>query len=122
MLSIPPLESFGPRICVCGPSNAGKSTLTQALAGKIGATPVHLDQYRFLPNTDWQERPDEEFARLHDQAVAGETWVIDGGYSKLLPTRLDACHRPHSTSGQSLVQSHALLLSHAVSASPRRQS
>ncbi|HEY4200025.1 MAG TPA: AAA family ATPase [Devosiaceae bacterium] len=88
MLTIPPLETFGPRICVFGPSNAGKSTLTVALAAKTGARPVHLDQYRFLPDTDWQERPDDEFAQLHDEAIAGESWIIDGGYSSLLPGRL----------------------------------
>lgn len=88
MLSIPPLYSLGPRICVCGPSNSGKSTLAAAIGRKIGAPPVHLDQFRFLPDTDWQQRSDEDFAALHDDAIAKDRWVIDGNYSKLMPARL----------------------------------
>ncbi|WP_375450438.1 AAA family ATPase [uncultured Devosia sp.] len=88
MLTPPPLESLGKRICVFGPSNSGKSTLTWAIASKIGTTPVSLDQLRFLPNTDWQLCPDEDFARLHDQAIADESWVIEGNYMTLLTTRI----------------------------------
>ncbi len=71
-----------------GPSNSGKSTLAQAIARARDLTPVHLDQFRHLPNTDWQERPDQEFQALHDAALMGERWVMDGNYSKLLPQRL----------------------------------
>jgi adenylate kinase family enzyme len=86
--AIPPLATFGHRIMICGPSNSGKSTLAAALARKLGVATVHLDQLRHLENTDWRQRPDEEFARLHDAAVAGDGWVMDGNYSKLMPTRL----------------------------------
>ncbi|MET3897305.1 adenylate kinase family enzyme [Devosia sp. UYZn731] len=88
MLAFPPLDSLGPRICVCGPSNAGKSTLTWAIADKIGATPVSLDQLRFLPDTDWQLRPDADFELLHEQAIARERWIIEGNYMSLLPPRV----------------------------------
>ncbi len=87
MLTLPPLESLGPRICVCGPSNSGKSTLTSAIAGKIGAAPVYLDQLRFIPHTDWQLCPDEDFARLHDEAITGDSWVMEGNYMTLLRQR-----------------------------------
>lgn len=87
-MDIPPLSSFGPRIMICGPSNAGKSTLAVAIGRKLGAPAVHLDRFRHLENTDWQQRPDDEFARLHDEAVAADTWVMDGNYSKLFPARL----------------------------------
>lgn len=83
----PPLESLGPRICVCGPSNAGKSTLTVAIATKLGVPALHLDQMRHLPRTDWVQRPDAEFRALHDEAVMGESWVMDGNYSRLSPLR-----------------------------------
>jgi adenylate kinase family enzyme len=82
------LADLGPRIMVCGPSNAGKSTLAVALGRKLGVPAVHLDQFRHLPHTDWQQRPDEEFRRLHDEAIAGDRWVIDGNYSSLMPQRL----------------------------------
>ena len=88
MPQVPPLAAMGERIVIMGPSNAGKSTLCVALAQKLGATPVHLDQLRHLPGTDWQLRPDAQFHQLHDEAIRGERWVMDGNYSVLLPQRL----------------------------------
>jgi adenylate kinase family enzyme len=87
MPSFPTLEDLGKRICVFGPSNSGKSTLTWAIADRIGAVPVSLDQLRFVPNTDWELCPDEDFASLHDQVIAGESWVIEGNYMGLLRQR-----------------------------------
>ena len=82
------LEALGPRIVIAGPSNAGKSTLTSALAEKIGAEPVYLDSLHHQPGTDWQPRPAEEFDALHSVAIAGECWILDGNYSRLMPPRL----------------------------------
>lgn len=82
------LDDLGPRICIMGPSNSGKSSLTAAIARARGLVPVHLDQLRHLPQTDWQERSDEEFKVLHDAAILQERWVMDGNYSRLLPQRL----------------------------------
>ena len=49
---------------------------------------VHLDQYRHQPGTQWVERPDSEFERMHDEAVAADGWVIEGNYSRWLPGRM----------------------------------
>ncbi len=83
------LSALGQRIVIVGPSNAGKSTLAVAIAKKLSLEAVHLDQLRHLPNTNWLERPDEEFARLHDAAILKERWVMEGNYSRLVPQRLD---------------------------------
>jgi adenylate kinase family enzyme len=88
MPDFPPLESLGQRIMVLGPTNAGKSSLTEAIALRTGIPPVHLDQLRHLPHTNWVERDDAEFKALHDAAVARDEWVMDGGYSKLMAPRL----------------------------------
>lgn len=88
MLDIPPLESLGRRIMVCGPSNTGKSTLSVALGKKLGIESIHLDRLRHLENTNWQLRPDPEFFVLHDAAILADEWVMDGNYSKVLPQRL----------------------------------
>lgn len=82
------LDSLGTRIVVLGPSNAGKSTLAVALSGKLDIAAIHLDQFQHLPNTDWKPRPEAEFAKLHDDAIMGERWVMDGNYSRLMPQRL----------------------------------
>ncbi|MER8372147.1 AAA family ATPase [Mesorhizobium sp. M1406] len=81
------LSELGDRICILGPSNSGKSTLADAIARKRDLATVHLDQLFHLPNTDWEARPRDEFIALHDAAVAGERWVMDGSYSVCMPQR-----------------------------------
>lgn len=87
-MDFPKLEALGDRVMICGPSNAGKSTLAVALARKMGAEAFHVDLFRHLPDTNWVQRPDEEFAALHDAAILGDRWVMDGNYSRLMPQRL----------------------------------
>jgi adenylate kinase family enzyme len=82
------LASLGPRICIVGPSNSGKSTLAEAIARKCALEPVHLDRLYHLPHTDWEPRPTQEFTALHDAAIAGARWVMDGNYSSCMPQRL----------------------------------
>ena len=82
------LAELGCRICVLGPSSSGKSTLATAIGRSRGLPVVHLDQLHHLPNTDWQPRPLEEFTTLHDGAIGGPAWVMDGNYSQCVPQRL----------------------------------
>ena len=83
------IDDLGARICIMGPSSAGKSTLAEAISRAQGLDPVHLDQLYHLPNTDWVPRPESEFAELHDAAIAGSDWVIEGNYTRWLPQRLE---------------------------------
>ncbi|MBJ6985981.1 isopentenyl transferase family protein [Devosia sp. MC521] len=87
-MHIPPLSDFGNRIMILGPTNAGKSTFTIALANKLGVPAIHLDRYRHLPNTMYEQRPDADFKALHDEAAALDGWVMDGSYSAHFPVRL----------------------------------
>jgi adenylate kinase family enzyme len=82
------LDDLGPRICIMGPSNSGKSTLAVAIVRAQGVAVVHLDQLHHLPHTEWLPRPKAEFAALHDAAIADARWVVDGNYSSVLPQRL----------------------------------
>lgn len=81
------LHELGERICILGPSNSGKSTLADAIARKCGLPAIHLDQIHHLPNTDWKPRPPNEFVALHDEAITGDRWVMDGNYSICMPQR-----------------------------------
>lgn len=82
------IDDLGPRICIMGPSNSGKSTLAVAIGRDHGHTPIHLDLLYHRQNTDWEPRPYEEFKALHDDAILGDSWAMDGNYSRLLPQRL----------------------------------
>ncbi|WP_338883538.1 GTPase [Xenorhabdus sp. TH1] len=82
------LSDLGNRICIMGPSNSGKSTLANAISRKRNLKVIHLDQLFHLPNTNWQERPVDEFISLHDMAIKEDSWVIDGNYRKCLSQRL----------------------------------
>lgn len=88
MATIPPLADLGRRIMIMGLTNSGKSTLAVALSGKLGIPAVHLDQLQHRPNTNWEQRPEFEFVRLHDAAITGPEWIIDGSYSRVMPQRL----------------------------------
>lgn len=82
------LDDLGARVCILGPSNSGKSTLAAMIGAAGRRDVVHLDQLHHLPGTDWHQRPAAEFLALHDAAIAGERWVIEGNYSRSLPQRL----------------------------------
>ncbi|PPV05866.1 AAA domain [Xanthomonas bromi] len=82
------LQDLGPRLCILGPSNSGKSTLAQAVARKRGCSCVHLDRLHHLPNTAWRPRPRQDFFALHDAAIAEQQWVMDGNYLGCLSQRL----------------------------------
>lgn len=79
-MEVVPLESLGPRIMICGPSNSGKSTLALAISRKLGLPAVHLDQLRFVPDSDWVLKPREAFDAAHAAAIAEEKWIIEGNY------------------------------------------
>lgn len=82
------LQQLGPRICIMGPSNSGKSTLADAISRKTAIPVVHLDQLYHLPDTNWILREPAEFFRLHSLAVNQESWVIEGNYTKCIDERL----------------------------------
>lgn len=81
------LSELGRRIAILGPSNSGKSTLANAIARQCGLPAIHLDQLHHLPGTDWKPRPAGEFTALHDEAILGDAWVMDGNYSRCVPQR-----------------------------------
>lgn len=82
------LEDLGRRIMICGPSNAGKSTLARAIGRKLDIPVVYIDLLYHLPNTNWQPRPKDEFVALHDAAITGEHWVVEGNYMGTVQQRL----------------------------------
>ncbi|MBH1963411.1 MAG: AAA family ATPase [Comamonadaceae bacterium] len=82
------LDDLGPRICILGPSNSGKSTLACAISRQRGLPVIHLDQLFHQPHTDWKPRPQAEFIHLHDQAIQQHQWVMEGNYTRTIEQRM----------------------------------
>ena len=82
-------KDLGARICIIGPSNAGKSTLAVRLAKKMDGFVYHLDQLAHEENTNWKRRPDNDFVKDHDSFIKKEKWVIEGNYSICMPQRFN---------------------------------
>ncbi len=74
------------RIAILGCSGGGKSTLARALGAKLNLPVVHLDRLYWLPG--WVERDEASFRALQSEALSGERWVVDGGYSTIFDLRL----------------------------------
>ena len=70
------------RVSVVGSTGAGKSTLSRALAERIGARYVELDAFMHQPG--WEPRPDEEFMAEVERATSEAAWVVDGTYPKVV--------------------------------------
>lgn len=79
---------LGKRICITGPSACGKSTLADAIGKKYGLPIVHLDKLYHLPN-DFIPRPDAEYLMLHDNAIAEDSWIMEGNYGRSMPQRFE---------------------------------
>jgi len=67
------------RINVVGTSCSGKTRLARELARRIDLPHVEMDALFWGP--DWTPVPADRFRRLVADAVAGDAWVLDGGYS-----------------------------------------
>ena len=59
-------------------SGSGKTTVGRELARRLDVPFVELDALVHGPN--WSETPNEELRRLLEPVLAGDGWVIDGGY------------------------------------------
>jgi putative MATE family efflux protein len=68
------------RIVIMGGAGAGKSTLAQALAARLGLPAVHLDRLRYGPNWTLVDRA--LFRRRLAELARQESWIVDGTYGE----------------------------------------
>jgi adenylate kinase family enzyme len=61
-------------------SGNGKTTVGRALAERLGVPFVELDSIVHGPG--WTEIPDDELRSILEPILAGERWVVDGGYRR----------------------------------------
>ncbi|WP_309644245.1 hypothetical protein [Phenylobacterium sp.] len=77
------------RVAVVGSSGSGKSTFARRLGAVRGLPVIELDAINWQAGwRDLNTHDPEDFARRVDLAVAGEAWVTDGNYSRVLPAIL----------------------------------
>ncbi len=80
------LSKLGQRICILGPSGAGKTTFACRLAEKLNTEFISMDRVVHAPG--WNPRPVEEWMPIHDTLIDQDSWVMEGAYRKSLPQRL----------------------------------
>lgn len=68
------------KVNVIGTTGSGKSTFAILLSENLGYPCIHMDQIFWKPN--WVESSDEEFIPKVESAVSGESWILDGNYSR----------------------------------------
>ena len=75
------MNRVGQRIVVVGTTGAGKTTLADQLAQRLGYPRVELDALYWGPN--WTEAPPDVFSEHVAHAVSGGNWIADGNYGKV---------------------------------------
>lgn len=76
------------RIAIIGSPGAGKSTLARQLSARLGLPVIHLDAAYWRPG--WVETPKDDWEQTVRGLTQGESWIIDGNYSRTMDIRLAA--------------------------------
>ncbi len=82
-------HSVGNRILILGCPGSGKSTMARFLQQRTGLPLIHLDNIWWKADRTHITR--EEFDCRLQTILRGETWILDGDYSRTYEMRLAAC-------------------------------
>ena len=77
------------KIIVIGCPGSGKTTFAEQLRDKLLLPLFYLDAIWHKPDRTHISR--EEFDARLGEMLAGESWIIDGNYSRTLERRIAAC-------------------------------
>jgi adenylate kinase family enzyme len=77
----PDIPKYGQRISIVGTSGSGKTTLARQISQRLAIPHIELDALYHEPN--WTEAPTDVFRKRVEQALSGNSWVVDGNYSKV---------------------------------------
>jgi adenylate kinase family enzyme len=76
------------RVLVIGSSGAGKSTFSRRLGAATGLEVIHLDALHWKP--DWTEPDKDEWRKTVENALKGESWIMDGNFGGTMEMRIRA--------------------------------
>jgi adenylate kinase family enzyme len=76
------------RIVILGCGGAGKSILARRLGEILDLEVIHLDTVFWRPG--WKPMPNDEFDEAQGRLLQGDSWIIDGNFSRTLAMRLAA--------------------------------
>ena len=76
------------KVVIIGSGGSGKSTFAKKLSEKINIKVYHLDALFWKPN--WVGVPKDEQAKVQNDLVKTESWIIDGNYGGTMDIRLNA--------------------------------
>lgn len=73
------------KINIVGITASGKSTFGRKLAEAIDAPFIEMDSIFWGPN--WTEPSDDVFFKKLEEALSGDSWVLDGNYNRTVPIK-----------------------------------
>lgn len=73
------------RVNIVGTSGSGKTTFGRKLAELLEVPFIELDAIFWGP--DWSSLEDEDLFSALGKALEGDSWVLDGGYSRTTPIK-----------------------------------
>lgn len=79
------------KICIVGPSGAGKTTIAKKLAKELKISAHAFDEvYWDLSGTEFVKNSEETIALAIEEITLQESWIVEGAYDKrLLPLLLE---------------------------------
>ena len=72
------LMGHTPRVVVVGSTGSGKTTLARQLSRLLHISHTELDSLNW--EIDWTSAPTDVFRQRVQDALKGDTWVVDGNY------------------------------------------
>ncbi|MCU4562609.1 AAA family ATPase [Acinetobacter sp. WU_MDCI_Abxc222] len=79
------------KICIVGPSGAGKTTITKKLADELKISTYIFDEiYWNISGTEFVKNSEETISRGTQEIALQDRWIVEGAYDKrLLPLLLE---------------------------------
>ncbi|ODL96765.1 AAA family ATPase [Acinetobacter pittii] len=79
------------KICIVGPSGAGKTTITKKLADELKISTYGFDEiYWNISGTEFVKNSEETISSGTQEIILQDSWIVEGAYDKrLLPLLLE---------------------------------